>query len=91
MVNHLTLILALPISPEVENLIPSLETEISTASPMVDKSLVVHQAGCLDICICTDVTSSQDADIDAFRRSAGDIVLLDAMAQILPLKAMQAE
>ena len=72
-VDHLTLILALPISPEVENLIPSLETEMRTASPMVDRSLVTHQADCSDPCMCTDVTGSQTADISAIGVAARDI------------------
>lgn len=36
---HLTLMLALPMSPDVENLMPSLVTPISTESPIVDRSL----------------------------------------------------
>lgn len=34
--------LALPMSPDVENLIPSFVTDIKTASPMVDRSLHQH-------------------------------------------------
>lgn len=36
---HLTVMFALPMSPLVENLTPSLVTEIATVSPMLDKSL----------------------------------------------------
>ena len=90
MVDYLTLILALPISPEVENLIPSLETDMRTASPMVDRSLVMHQTECLDPCMCTDVTSSQTADITAIRIAARDITV-GCHGGEFPIGSMQAE
>lgn len=37
--SHRTVMLALPMSPLVENLTPSLVTEITTVSPMLAKSL----------------------------------------------------
>jgi len=52
---HLTLMFALPMSPDVENLMPSFVTDIKTESPMVARSLLkpvtlVNEVSAAEIC-----------------------------------------